>query len=198
MSTQQEAKPEQPNSQNSPRDSQHNTDCNAQAVATHRTTSGVVHIEDNTEVWKEYKTLSTNSMFLTLVRAAGLRKLGCMHMPKHTKTHQHPIIVNYFGINADSNRYEQFNHCNVGNVVGDGATAVGGDDGGVVGDGATAVGVGRGTVQVCAASQFAKQAITLVQQVHKPNESTVMLVSWAPPDMFLDQQIVFDCFHTIK
>jgi hypothetical protein len=59
MSTQQKAKPEQPKSQNLPRDSQHNTDCNAQAVATHRTTSGVVHIEDDTEVWKEYKTYKT-------------------------------------------------------------------------------------------------------------------------------------------
>jgi hypothetical protein len=89
----------------------------------------------------------------------------------HAKTHKHPMVVNYFGINADSDRYEQFDcHCSVGN--GGCATAsVGCEDS-----------VERGTVQVCAASQFAKQAVTLVQQVHKPNMWTVMLVSWAPPD----------------
>ena len=96
----------------------------------------------------------------------------------HAKTHTHPMVVNYFGINADSDRYEQFDcHCSVGDVV-----VSDGDDGATAGVGSESSSVERGTVQVCAASQFAKQAVTLVQQVHKPNMWTVMLVSWAPPD----------------
>ena len=75
---------------------------------------------------------------------AGIRAACCKKHPK--------LTVNYRGINADNERYNDF------------------------------MLAPAELVALSPITDFVPQAIRLVQEVHQGNEPTVVLVSWAPPD----------------